>query len=232
MSAVQREAVGMPAAGANLTLATLIGAANALVIESIEADIVVLSDGFGLHEGARASTRIYDGERVWHLTFDVRERLEIAPGHAQVTLTLDDRSLLGEQRMLPRVACRLDATARRAGAPVASEWARVLDVSQGGLALRTAVAYGAGDLLDIDLDDGTGAVIGARVEIVELIADDGGAIARGRIVAVADDGAQRLSALLGRLRDSPADGDVDPEPQAALRAALAEERRFRPPGLS
>jgi hypothetical protein len=232
MSAVQREAVGMPAAGANLTLATLIGAADALVIESIEADIVVLSDGFGLHEGAKACTRIYDGERVWHLTFGVRERLEIAPGHAQVTLTLDDRRLLGEERVLPRVACRLDATARRAGAPVASQWASVLDVSQGGLALRTAGTYGAGDLVDIELDDGTGAVIRARVEIVELIADDDGGIARGRIVAVADDGAQRLSVLVGRLRDVPGDGDADPEPQAALRAALAAERRFRAPGLN
>lgn len=233
MSAVQREAVGMPAAGANVTLATLLGAADALVIESVEADIVVLSDGCGLHRGARASTRIYDGERVWHLTFGVRERLEIAPGHAQIALTLDDRSLLGEERVLPRVACKLDATARRAGDQAASAWASVLDVSQGGLALRTAVTYGAGDLVDIELDDGTGAVISARVEVVELILDDDdGGIARGRIVAVADDGAQRLCALVDRLLDSPGDGDAHPEPQAALREALAAERRFRAPGLS
>jgi PilZ domain len=223
----------MPAAGASLTLATLIGAADALVIESIEADIVVLSDGFGLHEGAKASTRIYDGERVWHLTFLVRERLEITPEHAQVTLTLDDRSLLGEERGLPRAACRLNATACRAGDGAPSQWASVLDVSAGGLALRTAVTYGAGDLVDVELDDGTGAVIRARAEIVELIAgDDGGGIARGRIVAIGNDGAQRLCALVDRLLDSPGDGDADPEPQAALREALAAERRSGPPGLA
>ena len=222
----------MPVAGANLTLATLIGAADALVIESVEADIVVLSDGFGLHEGAKASTRIYDGERVWHLTFLVRERLEITPEHAQVTLTLDDRSLLGEERGLPRVACRLNATARRAGDAAPSQWANVLDVSAGGLALRTAVPYGAGELVDIELDDGTGAVIRARAEIVELILDDAGSIARGRIVAVGNDGAQRLCALVDRLLDSRGDAEADPEPQAALREALAAERRFRPPGLA
>ena len=101
--------------GARLTLATLLGAADALVIESVESDVIVLTDGCGLHEGAKASTRIYDGERVWHLTFCVREQHVLAPGAARVALTLDERSLLGEERRLPRVACRLAATARRAG---------------------------------------------------------------------------------------------------------------------
>lgn len=228
MSAVQREAVGMPAAGASLTLATMVGAADALVIESVEADVVVLTDGYGLHEGARASTRVYDGERVWHLTFGVRERHEIAPGHAQIALSLDERRLLGEERGLPRAACRLDATARRCGDPAASAWASVLDVSQGGVALRAGSTYGAGDLVDIELDDGTGAVISARLEIVELIADYEGDVARGRIVAVADSGARRLGALVDRLRDAPGDGDPEPDPLPALRAALADERRPPP----
>ena len=69
----------MPVPGARLTLATLLGAADARVVASVEGDVVVLSDGCGLHEGASASTRIYDGERVWHLTFRVRERHELAP---------------------------------------------------------------------------------------------------------------------------------------------------------
>jgi hypothetical protein len=216
----------MPAAGARLTLATLLGAADALVAESVEGDVVVLSDGCGLHKGAKASTRIYDGERVWHLTFCVRERHELRPGQARIALTLNDRVLLGEERRLPRVACRLAATARRAGDPAASAWTSVLDVSQGGLALRSDVAYGAGDLIDIDLDDGTGAVISARVEIVDLVADAAGGVARGRIVAVADDGAQRLGALVDRLRDSPSDGEPEPEPLPALREALAAARRL------
>jgi hypothetical protein len=216
----------MPAAGARLTLATLLGAADALVAESVEGDVVVLSDGCGLHKGARASTRIYDGERVWHLTFCVRERHELRPGQARIALTLNDRVLLGEERRLPRVACRLAATARRAGDPAASAWTSVLDVSQGGLALRSDVAYGAGDLIDIDLDDGTGAVISVRVEIVDLVADPAGGVARGRIVAVADDGAQRLGALVDRLRDSPSDGEPQPEPLPALREALAAARRL------
>jgi len=59
-----------------VTLATLLGAADARVVQSVEDEVVVLSDGCGLHEGASASTRIYDGERVWHLTFRVRERHE------------------------------------------------------------------------------------------------------------------------------------------------------------
>jgi hypothetical protein len=50
-------------------------------------------------------------------------------------------------------------------------------------------------------------------------------VARGRIVAVADDGAQRLGALVDRLRDSPSDGDALPEPLPALREALAAARR-------
>ena len=166
----------MPPAGARLTLATLLGAADASVIESVEDDVVVLSDSCGLHEGASASTRIYDGERVWHLTFRVRACHELAPRQARVALKLCERVLLGEERSLPRVACRLAATAKRAGDAVASAWASVVDVSQGGLALRAGAVYGAGDLVDVDLDDGTGAVISARVEVVDQT--DG--LARGR----------------------------------------------------
>jgi PilZ domain-containing protein len=225
MSALQREAVGMPAAGARLTLATMLGAADALVIESVDADVTVLSDGCGLHKGAKANTRIYDGERVWHLTFAVRERHELRPGQARVALALSDRSLLGEERRLPRVTCQLAATARRAGTDGASSWATVLDVSQDGLALRTGVPYGAGDLIDVDLDDGTGAVINARLEVVDLIAEDAGGIARARIVAVGDDGAQRLCALVDRLRNSPSDPESEAEPLPALREALAAARR-------
>jgi hypothetical protein len=227
MSALQREAIGMPAAGSRITLATMLGAADALVVESIEEDVAVLSEGCGLHVGAKSSTRTYDGERVWHLTFVVRERHEITPGQARVELCLHDRQLLGEERRLPRAACRLAATARRAGDPAASVWAKVLDVSQGGLALRTAISYGAGDLIDVDLDDGTGSVISARVEVVDLVADEAGGIARGRIVAVVDDGAQRLGALVDRLRDSPSDAETLPEPLPALREALAAARRLR-----
>jgi PilZ domain len=223
MGAGQREAIGMPPAGTRLTLATLVGAAEARVVQSIEDEVVVLSDGCGLHEGANASTRIYDGERVWHLTFRVRERHELAPQHAQIGLTLNERKLLGEERSLPRVACRLAATARPAGDAGVSAWASVVDVSQGGLALRSATTYGAGDLIDIDLDDGTGAVISARVEIVDQT--DG--LARGRIVAVADDGAHRLGALVDRLRNSPSDGEPEPEPLPALREALAAARRLQ-----
>ena len=119
----------------------------------------MLSDGCGLHRGAKANTRMYDGERVWHLTFCVRERHELRPGQARIALTLSDRSLLGEERRLPRAACRLAATVRRAGGEGVSSWATVLDVSEGGLALRTGTAHGGGDLIDVDLDDGTGAVI-------------------------------------------------------------------------
>jgi hypothetical protein len=227
MSALQREAIGMPIAGTRVTLATMLGAADALVVESVEEDVAVLSEGPGLHVGAKASTRTYDGERVWHLTFVVLERHEITPGQARVELCLHDRHLLGEERRLPRVACRLAATARRAGDPRASVWAKVLDVSQGGLALRTAVAYGAGDLIDVELDDGTGSVISARVEVVDLVVDEAGGIARGRIVAVADDGAQRLGALVDRLQDSPSDSETLPEPLPALREALAAARRLR-----
>jgi hypothetical protein len=223
MGAVQRAAVGMPPAGARLTLATLLGAADARVVQSIEDEVVVLSDACGLHEGASASTRIYDGERVWHLTFRVQARHELAPQHAQIGLALSERKLLGEERSLPRVACRLAATAKRAGDQAASAWASVVDVSQGGLALRTATTYGAGDLVDIDLDDGTGAVINARVEIVDQV--DG--LARARIVAVADDGAHRLGALVDRLRNSPSDGEPEPEPLPALREALAQARRLQ-----
>ncbi len=219
----------MPAAGVRLTLATLLGAADALVIESVESDVMVLTDGCGLHKGAKASTRIYDGERVWHLTFCVREQHVLAPGAARVALTLDDRSLVGEERMLPRVACRLAATARRAGGTAASAWASVLDVSLGGLALRTDVPYGAGDLIDVDLDDGTGAVISARLEVVDLVADQAGGVIRARIVAVADDGAQRLScprrppARLAERRRSRARAPPGPARSAGSRA---------PPGLS
>jgi hypothetical protein len=224
MGAVQREAVGMPPAGARLTLATLLGAADARVVQSIDDELVVLSDGCGLHEGAQASTRIYDGERVWHLTFRVRARHELAPQHAQIGLALSERRLLGEERSLPRVACRLAATAKRAGDPAPSAWANVVDLSQGGLALRAGTTYGAGDLIDVDLDDGTGAVISVRVEIV----DQTEGLARGRIVAVADDGAHRLGALVDRLRSSPSDGEPEPEPLPALREALAAARLQRP----
>jgi PilZ domain len=227
MSTVQREAIGMPVAGTRVTLATMLGAADALVVESIDEDVAVLSEGFGLHVGAKVSTRTYDGERVWHLTFVVLERHEITPGQARVELCLHERRLLGEERRLPRAPCRMAATARRAGDPGASVWAKVLDVSQGGLALRTAISYGAGDLIDVELDDGTGAVISARVEIIDLIADEAGGIARGRIVAVADDGAQRLGALVESLRDSPSDAETLPEPLPALREALAAARRLR-----
>jgi hypothetical protein len=153
----------------------------------------------------------------------VRARHELAAQHAQIGLALNERVLLGEERLLPRVACRLAATAKRAGDPGASAWARVVDVSQGGLALRSGVTYGAGDLVDIDLDDGTGAVISARVEIV----DQTGGLARGRIVAVAEDGAHRLGALVDRLRNSPSDGEPEPEPLPALREALAAARRLQ-----
>jgi hypothetical protein len=213
----------MPVPGARLTLATLLGAADASVVASVEGDVVVLSDGCGLHEGASASTRIYDGERVWHLTFRVRERHELAPRHARIALALSERQLLGEERSLPRVACRLAATAQRAGDQCASVWASVVDVSQGGLALRSSTTYAGGDLIDVELDDGTGAVISARVEIVDQV--DG--LARGRIVAVAEDGAQRLGALVDRLRNSPSDGEQEPEPLPALREALAAARRLR-----
>jgi hypothetical protein len=213
----------MPVAGARLTLATLLGAADASVVASVEGDVVVLSEGCGLHEGASASTRIYDGERVWHLTFRVRERHELTPRQARIALALSERKLLGEERSLPRVACRLAATAKRAGDPAASVWASVVDVSQGGLALRSSTTYGGGDLIDVELDDGTGAVISARVEIVDQV--DG--LARGRIVAVAEDGAQRLGALVDRLRNSPSDGEPEPEPLPALREALAAARRLR-----
>ena len=218
----------MPMPGARLTLATLLGAAEALVVESVEGDVVVLSGGPGLHEGAKASTRIYDGERVWHLTFRVSERHELVPGQARLALHLDDRVLLGEERGLPRVPCRLAATARRAGEAGASVWASVVNVSQGGLALRAGVVYGAGDLIDVDLDDGTGAVISARLEVVDLMADEDGATARARIVAVADDGALRLEALVDRLRASPRDCEPQPEPLPALREAMAEARRLQP----
>ena len=218
----------MPVPGARLTLATLLGAADALVVESVEGDVVVLSGGMGLHEGAQASTRIYDGERVWHLTFRVSERHELVPGQARLSLHLDDRVLLGEERGLPRVPCRLAATARRAGEAEVSGWASVVNVSQGGLALRAGVVYGAGDLIDVDLDDGTGSVISARLEVVDLIDDEDGAIARARIVAVAEDGALRLEALVDRLRDSPSDEEPQPEPLPALRAAMAAARRLQP----
>jgi hypothetical protein len=223
MGAAQREAIGMPPPGARLTLATLLGAADARVVQSVEDEVVVLSDGCGLHEGANASTRIYDGERVWHLTFRVRTRHELAPQHAQIGLALSERVLLGEERSLPRVPCRLAATTKRAGDSAASAWASVVDVSQGGLALRAGSVYGAGDLIDVDLDDGTGAVISARVEVVDQT--DG--LARTRIVAVADDGAYRLSALVDRLRNSPSDGEPEPEPLPALRQALAAARRLQ-----
>jgi hypothetical protein len=154
MGAVQREAVGMPPPGARLTLATLLGAAEARVVQSVEDELVVLSDGCGLHEGANASTRVYDGERVWHLTFRVRSRHELTPQQAQIGLSLSERVLLGEERSLPRVACRLAATAKRAGDPGASAWASVVDLSEGGLALRSATIYGGGDLVDVDQDDG------------------------------------------------------------------------------
>jgi PilZ domain len=216
----------MPAAGARLTLATMLGAFDALVIESVEGDVAVLSEGCGLHKGAKASTRIYDGERVWHLTFCVQERHELTAEQARVALSLSERVLLGEERGLPRVACRLAATARRAGDPAASAWASVLDVSQSGLSLRTGAPYGAGDLVDVDLDDGTGAVISVRLEVVDLVADQAGGVARGRIVAIADDGAQRLEALVDRLRDSPSDSEPHAEPLPALREALAAARRL------
>ena len=94
----------MPVAGARLTLATLLGAADALVVESVEGDVVVLTDGCGLHKGAKASTRIYDGERVWHLTFSVLEQHVLAPSAARVALALEERTLVGEERRLPRSA--------------------------------------------------------------------------------------------------------------------------------
>lgn len=213
----------MPPPGARLTLATLLGAAEARVVQSVEDEVIVLSDGCGLHEGASASTRIYDGERVWHLTFRVCSRHELSPQQARIALALSERVLLGEERSLPRVPCRLAATTKRAGDSAASAWASVVDVSQGGLALRAGSVYGAGDLIDVDLDDGTGAVISARVEVV----DHSDGLARTRIVAVADDGAYRLGALVDRLRNSPSDGEPEPEPLPALRQALAAARRLQ-----
>jgi hypothetical protein len=59
------------------------------------------------------------------------------------------------------------------------------------------------------------------------VVDEAGGIARGRIVAVADDGAQRLGALVDRLQDSPSDSETLPEPLPALREALAAARRLR-----
>jgi hypothetical protein len=222
MGAVQRKPVGMPTAGTRLTLATPIGAADASVVQSAADEVVVLSEGCGLHEGAHASTRIYDGERVWHLTFRVCARHELAQRNARIGLALSERKLLGEERSLPRAACRLAATAKRAGDAEPSAWAVVVDVSQGGLALRAHTTYGAGDLIDVGLDDGTGAVISARVEVVDQT--DG--LARGRIVAVAEDGAQRLGALVDRLRTTPSDDEADHDPLPALRDALAAARRL------
>ena len=186
----------------------------------------MLSDGCGLHEGASASTRIYDGERVWHLTFRVRERHELTPRQARIALSLSDRALLGEERSLPRVACRLAATAKRAGDSAASAWANVVDVSQGGLALRSSTSYGGGDLIDVDLDDGTGAVISARVEIV----DQTGGLARGphrrrrRGRRAAAGRARRPAAQLAERRRAGA--------RAAARAARGAGRRAPPAGLS
>jgi hypothetical protein len=204
----------MPTAGARVTLATSLGPVDALVVASVEDEVIVLSNGCGLHAGASASTRVC-------------ERHELASRYARIGLALGARVLVGEERALPRVACRLAATTRRAGDAAVSSWASVLDVSQGGLALRADAAYGAGDLIDIDLDDGTGAVISARVEIVEQTADEAGGIARGRVIAIGEDGAQRLGALVDRLRDSPSDGEPQPEPLPALREALANARRPR-----
>ena len=156
----------------------------------------------------------------------VRERHEITPGaRAASTLTLDDRRAArrgarAAARRLPRWPPRPAAPAT----PAPSAWASVLDVSQGGLALRTAVTYGAGDLIDVELDDGTGAVISARVEIVELVADEAGGIARGRIVAVADDGAQRLARSSTGCATRPSDAER-PRPSRCRRCA---ERRSGP----
>jgi hypothetical protein len=190
-------------------------------VASVDDAVGVLSEGSGLHEGSNASTRIYDGERVWHLTFCVRERHELAPRQAQIGLTLNERRLLGEERSLPRVACRL---ARR------WRWRfRRLGLGErrrpvaGRPRLASSTTFGGGDLIDVELDDGTGAVISARVEVVDQT--DG--LARGRIVAVADDGGRRLGALVDRLRNSPSDGEPQPEPLPALREALAAARRLR-----
>ena len=53
---------------------------------------------------------------------------------------LSERALLGEERALPRVACRLAATGQARGRSVrARSGRRVVDVSQGGLALRSGI---------------------------------------------------------------------------------------------
>ena len=195
------------------------------MVESVEGDVSCSATAAACTRARSASTRIYDGERVWHLTFRVRERHELRPRQARIALALSERTLLGEERSLPRVACRLAATASAPATPPPRPGRACVDVSQGGLALRSGATYGAGDLIDVDLDDGTGAVISARVEVVDLIATSR-RLARARIVAVADDGAQRLGALVDRLRNSPSDGEPEPEPLPALREAL---RRRSPP---
>ena len=228
MSAAHREAVGMPVPGARLTLATLLGAADAIVVESVEGDVVVLSDGSDCTRApgrARGSTTASASGTSRSASASATSS---RPEQARLALHLDDRMPArrgAPAAARPPAAWRPPPAARatprlRPGRPCSTS-------RQGGLALRAGVTYGAGDLIDVELDDGTGAVISARLEIVDLIADDDGGVARGRIVAIADDGAQRLGALVDRLRDSPGDAAADPAPQAALREAMAAARRLQ-----
>ena len=146
------------------------------VVESVEDDVVVLSDGCGLHEGAKASTRIYDGERVWHLTFRVARasRARAAAGADRARAAAIARCS-ARSAGCRACACRLAATAAPRGR------LRGLGLGERASTSRRAAwrcarasTYGAGDLIDVDLDDGTGAVISARVEVVDLIADEAG----------------------------------------------------------
>ena len=115
MSAVQREAVGMPAAGVRLTFATLLGAADALVIESVEDDVVILSDGYGLHEGARRARGCTTASASGTSASASASATTSRPSARGSRSRLSERSLLGEERHLPRVAVppRRHGAARR-----------------------------------------------------------------------------------------------------------------------
>ena len=227
MGAVQREAVGMPVPGA---LAHARDAARRRRRPRRR-------ERRGRRGGAERRLRPARGREREHAHLRRRARLASHVPRARAPrarrrarrasrLALSERQLLGEERSLPRVACRLAATAKRAGDSAASAWASVVDVSQGGLALRSSTTYGGGDLIDVDLDDGTGAVISARVEIVDQT--DG--LARGphrrrrRGRRAAARRARRPAAQLAERRRAGA--------RAAARAARGAGRRAPPAGLS
>ena len=136
----------------------------------------------------------------------------------------------GAQAAARRLPPRRDRPAR--GRHGASAWASVLDVSQGGLALRTDVPYGAGDLIDVDLDDGTG----RRDQRAPRGRRPGRRPRRRRHPRPHRRRGRRRRpaplALVDRLRDSPSDGEPEPEPLPALREALAAERRRWGMGLA